>query len=144
MLKYKIRNNKMKKIILMLSLVATALFANNAKELFMKKCAACHVMERSADKSDMIAPPAKGIMFHMGEEIGSDEKILAHIKSFTMNPTKEKAICRSVRRFGLMPSQKENITQEELDIVAKWMISNLKMTEQEYKNRKRKGKGGGR
>ncbi len=29
-----------------------------------------------------------------------------------------KAICRSVRRFGLMPSQRENITDDELDIVA--------------------------
>ncbi len=132
----------MKKIILTLSLAATALFANAAEELFMNKCAVCHVMERPQDKSQMIAPPAKGIMFHMSEEIGSDEDILAHIKSFTMNPTKDKAICRSVRRFGLMPSQKENITEEELDIVAKWMIANLKMTEQEYKNRKQGGRGG--
>ncbi len=144
MLEYKLRNTTMKKIILTLSLLATALFANNAEELFMNKCAICHVMERPANKSEMIAPPAKGIMFHMGEEIGSDEDILAHIKSFTINPTKEKAICRSVKRFGLMPSQKDNITAKELDIVAKWMIANLKMTEQEYKNRKRKGKGGGR
>ena len=134
----------MKKIILILSLMATILSANNAEELFMNKCAICHVMERPADKSEMVAPPAKGIMFHMGEEIGSDEKILAHIKSFTMNPTKAKAICRSVRRFGLMPSQKENITQEELDIVAQWMIENLKMTPEEYKNRKQRGQGKGK
>ncbi len=131
----------MKKITLMLSL-ATALFANNAEELFMNKCAVCHIMQRPTDKSQMIAPPAKGIMFHMSEAIGSDEKILAHIKSFTLNPTKEKAICPSVRRFGLMPSQKENITEEELDIVAKWMIENLKMTPQEYKNKNSRGRGG--
>ena len=129
------------RITLMLSL-ATALFANNAEELFMNKCAICHIMQRPTDKSQMIAPPAKGIMFHMSEAIGSDEKILAHIKSFTLNPTKEKAICPSVRRFGLMPSQKENITEEELDIVAKWMIENLKMTPQEYKNKNSRGRGG--
>ena len=134
----------MKKIILTVCLAGTVLFANNGGELFMNKCAVCHVMERPADKSKMIAPPAKGIMFHMGEDIGSDEDILAHIKSFTMNPTKDKAICRSVRRFGLMPSQKENITEAELDMVAKWMIANLKMTEQEYENRKRKGPGSSR
>ncbi len=133
----------MKKIILTLSLTLTALFASSGEELFMNKCAVCHVMERPADKSQMIAPPAKGIMFHMGEDIGNDEDILAHIKSFTMNPTKDKAICRSVRRFGLMPSQKDNITGEELDIVAKWMIANLKMTKEEYKNRKRRGSGSG-
>ena len=134
----------MKKITLTLLLAGSALFANNAEELFLNKCAVCHVMEIPQDRSQMIAPPAKGIMFHMTEEIGSDEDILAHIKSFTINPTKDKAICRSVRRFGLMPSQKENITQEELAIVAKWMIKNLKMTEQEYNNRRQKGPGGGR
>ena len=134
----------MKKIILTACLAGSALFANGGEELFMNKCATCHVMERPADKSTMIAPPAKGIMFHMGEDIGSDEKILAHIKSFTMNPTKDKAICKSVRRFGLMPSQKENITEEELEIVAKWMIANLKMTPEQYENRKKKGPGGGR
>lgn len=132
----------MKRTVLTLLLITTGLLANNAQELFMNKCAICHVMERPVDKSQMSAPPAKGIMFHMSEDIGSDEKILAHIKSFTMNPTKEKAICRSVKRFGLMPSQKENITPQELEIVAKWMIENLKMTQEEYENRK--GPGGGR
>lgn len=144
MIQYKIRDITMKRMILTLSLAVTTLFANNAEELFMSKCAVCHVMERPTDNSQMIAPPAKGIMFHMSEDIGSDEKILAHIKSFTINPTKDKAICRSVRRFGLMPSQKENITEEELDIVAKWMVANLKMTEEEYKNGKQKGPGSGR
>lgn len=120
----------------------STLFASPAgEELFTQKCAICHTMTRPADKSQMVAPPAKGIMFHMSEEIGSNEKILEHIKSFTINPTKEKAICKSVRKFGLMPSQRDNITDEELEIVAKWMVENLKMSEQEYKNRKQKGRG---
>jgi len=121
---------------LLASLSSSLLASNAGEELFMQKCAVCHVMQRPVDKSQMIAPPAKGIMYHMSEDIGSDEKILAHIKSFTINPTKEKAICRSVRRFGLMPSQRENITDEELDIVAQWMIANLKMTQAEYERRK--------
>ncbi len=137
----------LKNLLLAVTLVTTFVSSLSAldrgEELFMQKCAVCHVMQRPADKSQMIAPPAKGIMFHMSEEIGSDEKILAHIKSFTINPTKEKAICRSVRRFGLMPSQRENITDEELDIVAHWMIDNLKMTKQQYENRKRRGQGMG-
>ncbi len=121
--------------------VSTLSASDNGEELFMQKCAVCHPMKRPEDKSTMIAPPAKGIMFHMGEDIGSDAKILEHIKSFTMNPTKEKAICQSVRRFGLMPSQKENITDKELDLVAHWMIENLKMTAEEYKRRKSRGRG---
>ncbi|MEA1892218.1 MAG: c-type cytochrome [Campylobacterota bacterium] len=125
---------------LLLSVDSTLLASSNGEELFIQKCAICHSMKRPQDKSTMTAPPAKGIMFHMSEDIGSDEKILAHIKSFTLNPTKDKAICRSVRRFGLMPSQKENITPEELNTVAHWMIDNLKMTPQEYERRKNRGR----
>jgi len=129
---------------LLFTFSSNLLASSNAKELFQSKCMTCHTMTRPADKSTMVAPPAKGLMFHMSEDIGSDEKILAHIKSFTMNPTKEKAICKSVRRFGLMPSQKESITQAELDIVAKWMVKNLKMSEADYKMREeRRGRGAG-
>ena len=131
------------KLALAIGIVAslnTASFAlDNGEELFMQKCAVCHVMQRPQSRADMVAPPAKGLMFHMTKDIGSDEKILAHIKSFTINPTKDKAICRSVRRFGLMPSQKDNITDAELDTVAHWMIENLKMTQEEYNNRTRMG-----
>ncbi len=137
----------LKSILLSIALIVvgnSALFASQSgEELFMQKCAVCHVMTRPADKSQMIAPPAKGIMFHMSEDIGSDEKVLAHIESFTVNPTKEKAICRSVRRFGLMPSQRDSITDEELNIVAHWMIDNLKMTQEEYNSRGQgRGQGG--
>ena len=130
------------KIVLGASLMLASsltLFASensNGSELFAQKCGICHPMKRPADKSTMIAPPAMGLMFHMSEDIGSDDKILAHINNFVMNPTKEKAICPSVKRFGLMPSQKDVITKKELDIVAKWMIQNLKMTEKQYKRRK--------
>ena len=136
---------KLSKIFLGASLLlasSVTLFASqnsNGSELFAQKCGICHLMKRPADKSTMIAPPAMGLMFHMGEDVGSDNKILAHINDFVMNPTKEKAICKSVKRFGLMPSQKELITKKELDTVAKWMIQNLKMTPEQYERRKQRG-----
>ena len=77
---------------LLFALNSNLLASSDGEELFKSKCMTCHTMTRPADKSTMIAPPAKGLMFHMSEDIGSDEKILAHIKSFTMNPTKDKAI----------------------------------------------------
>ena len=129
-------------ISLLFSINSTLLAQSDGEKLFTQKCATCHSMTRPTDKSQMLAPPAKGIMFHMSETIGSDEKVLAHIQSFTMNPTKEKAICRSVRKFGLMPSQKNNITKEELKIVAHWMIDNLKITKEQYNKEKQKNKSG--
>ena len=134
--------NKVLVVTTLLISSSLTLFASspNAKELFTQKCMSCHPITRPADTSQMVAPPAKGLMFHMSQDIGSDDKILKHINSFVMNPTKEKAICRSVRRFGLMPSQEGIITKEELNIVAKWMIANLKMTPEQYDKRKQLGK----
>ena len=121
---------------LLFSINLTLLASGNGEELFIQKCASCHSINIPSDRSQMVAPPAKGIMFHMSEVIGSDEKVLEHIQSFTMNPTEEKAICKSVRRFGLMPSQKDLITEEELKIVAHWMIENLKISKEDYNKQK--------
>ncbi|QSZ40572.1 c-type cytochrome [Sulfurimonas aquatica] len=110
---------------LSLSLTYTQLLASSGEELFTNKCALCHTMQRPDDMSTMLAPPIQGVIFHLREAMKSDEELLSHIKSFTMNPTADKAVCRSVRRFGVMPSQKENITEAELDIVANWLVSNI-------------------
>lgn len=47
-------------------------------------------------------------------------------------------ICVSVQRFGLMPSQKDSITVQELDAVAKWMVANLHMDKNEHDNNQKK------
>jgi len=39
-----------------------------------------------------------------------------------------------------MPSQKGSITKEELSIVAKWMVVNLKMMTEQLKKRKSRGR----
>lgn len=124
-----------KKLILLISflLLSTASYGNEkGKILFMDKCSSCHVMEIPQDRSTLAGPPAKGIMFHMSEAFSNKTDIQKHIEEFVLNPTLEKAICRSTRRFGLMPSQKGLISKEELKIVATWMIENLYMNTTEY------------
>lgn len=133
----------MKKTTPLLAIIIAMLTSNlsassTAEELFVSKCVICHTMNRPDDRSTMVAPPIRGVMFHLRDEIGSDEKILAHIKSFTMHPTEEKAICKSVRRFGVMPSQKDNITKTELDKVAKWLINNINSTKGKGKSSRNK------
>lgn len=126
----------MKKFISIVSIVValhTTVFAqDNSKELFIQKCAVCHVLKMPQDRSQMIAPPARGIMFHMSEAFSDNTAIKKHITDFTMNPTEEKAICNSINRFGLMPSQKDLVTPSELEVIADWMIVNLKMSEEEH------------
>jgi cytochrome c len=86
----------------------------------------------------MLGPPVKGVMYHMREEFNNDEDIEAHIQDFVLEPTLEKALCKSVRRFGLMPSQKDNVTKEELKIISEWMTKNFKITKEEYINSKKR------
>jgi mono/diheme cytochrome c family protein len=121
----------MKKLIILLiglSAIFTNLFAQSlGKDVFLAKCASCHSIAKPDDISSMIAPPIKGVMYHLNEEYSYDKELIQeHIVDLVLNPTKEKAICKSVKRFGLMPSQKGNITNKELDIVAKWMTDELK------------------
>lgn len=129
----------MKKLLLASSLVLTLgsnlVASQDIKEIFVQKCAICHKMTIPSDKSTMLGPPARGIMFHMNVAFNNDNKIIKnHILDFVLNPTKEKAICRSVNRFGLMPSQKGVITKDELEKVAQWMIENLSdMTKAQHK-----------
>lgn len=112
-----------KKLFFILSLYATAMMADSAQTLFEQKCAMCHTVSKTFDRNSVVAPPASRLMMHMNVEFESDEKKIAHIKDFVMNPTEAKAICPSIRRFGLMPSQKDNVTEAELDNIAEWMVT---------------------
>jgi hypothetical protein len=85
----------------------------------------------------MIAPPIRGIMFHMNEHFSNNKEIIKeHINDFVLNPSKDKAICKSVRRFGVMPSQKKNITKKELAKVAIWMTEHLGIMTHKEHNKK--------
>ena len=129
------------KSLLLLSLLAissTSFAQEKGEELFKAKCAMCHMMEIPKDSSTVIAPPARGLMFHLNEVFSNNEEIEAHINDITLNPTKEKAVLRAVRRFGLMPSQKDLISEDELQIVSKWMIDNLSMSKEEHQENQKK------
>ena len=44
-----------------------------------------------------------------------------------MNPSKEKAKClpKSIKRFGIMPSQKDNLTEKELSLIVNYIYDNF-------------------
>lgn len=134
----------MKKLIILsvgsLMLSMGAIASDGAKELYINKCATCHTLSFPENKADMIAPPTPGVMFHMRERFDNDEKILAYMRNFVMNPTTKTSLKKETKRFGLMPSQKGLITREELDIVTKWMVDNVHMNMKEHKEREKKYK----
>ncbi len=102
------------------------------KELFIEKCTKCHSTEfpkSKADRKKMKAPPIMGVMFHVNDGIKAEneaekkQKVIDFIVDYAHNPSKDKSFCEAnaIERFGLMPSQKENVTKEELKQIAAYL-----------------------
>ncbi len=139
---------KIRKVMLSIAIMATASMLSASEEkgeaLFKTNCASCHSLTQPQDKSKMVAPPARGVVFHMSEAFGTEDEIKAHIQDFVINPSAEKAICKSVKRFGVMPSLKGAISEEDLKEVAEWMVENLSMNKAQHmkmEQGKQKGQG---
>ena len=96
-------------------------------DLFKAKCAACHVSTRPADISTLVAPPAMGVMRHVKMTYGTKDAAVKFITEYALNPDESKAVCMAdkIKRFGLMPSQKGNVTESELQTIASWMYDNF-------------------
>ncbi len=108
--------------------LATSLFASeDAEKIFDAKCAMCHVKTIPTNRTNMVAPPLMGVMKHVKMAYPKKENAIDFIVEYVQNPTKEKAVCmpQKIARFGLMPSQKGNITPEELKKVSEWMFDNF-------------------
>ena len=99
---------------------------SHGKELFIQKCTACHTLGKPADMSKLVAPPLNGVMRHLKMTHSDQAKGVAFIKDYVMEPAQSKALCmpQKIKRFGLMPSQKGNVTPEELEVIANWMFEN--------------------
>jgi cytochrome c len=99
---------------------------SNGKELFTQKCAVCHTLGKPADMSTVVAPVLNGVMRHLKMTHSEKSAGVAFIKDYAMNPSESKALCmpEKIKRFGLMPSQKGNVTPEELEVIANWMFDN--------------------
>jgi cytochrome c len=129
----------MLKSILVVLVLSLSLFASSGKQIFDAKCTSCHNImppQSKTERKAVIAPPIGNILFHLGQEFKNQEDIKKHIVNFTLNPTKEKAICNSVKRFGLMPSQKGNITKEELEKVADFLTDVIVYNKNSHKQKK--------
>ena len=140
---------KIKSLLMMTAVLAMLQLANaseeNAEALFKANCATCHSLTQPKDRSKMVAPPARGVMFHLSQAFQSKEKIKAHIEDFVIHPSAEKAICQSVKRFGVMPSLQGAISDDDLQEISEWMIENLMMNQAEHNAmQKRRHQGAGK
>ncbi len=101
------------------------------EKIFNEVCTKCHRTSRPSNKEErmsMLAPPIMGVMFHVndGVKASSEEKkqkVIDFIVDYAHYPSAEKSFCEkgAIKRFGVMPSQKENITKEDLILVANYL-----------------------
>ena len=122
---------KLKKTVLTLgTLLALSSFVNaeeSGEVLFNAKCEMCHSKAKPSDMSKVLAPALMGVMRHIKMSYPDKDEAVKFMVDYILEPTKEKAICmpKKIERFGLMPSQKGNVTEDELTKITSWMYDNF-------------------
>ncbi|OHE11150.1 MAG: cytochrome C [Sulfurimonas sp. RIFOXYD12_FULL_36_11] len=124
----------MKKI-LSLSLLAASFTllsaATEAEELAVKKCGECHLMGVvSAEKlKNMKAPPYWAIAKKAREAYDKKEDKINYIVDYTLNPSEEKMLFPkdTVKLFGVMPSQKGKVSEDEIRVISEYILENRPM-----------------
>ncbi|MCX6074280.1 MAG: c-type cytochrome [Campylobacterales bacterium] len=124
------------KIFLSLAMVGFTLFASDGYSVYKKQCMQCHV--EMMEKQEVLkkfktlkAPPMVEVSNRLKENIMIKEEddavkrrvIIAFIKDYIENPNIDYSMCRlgALDRFGVMPSLKGKLTEEERQAVAEWV-----------------------
>ncbi len=122
----------MKKILLSLLILGITSFLSaneEAKALVTEKCSECHMIdsmtENRKNSGKLKAPPMWGVMRKIRENFKTEDEVLNFVKDYTFNPSEEKMIFpkATMEYFGLMPSLKSDLTEEELHIIAQYLLS---------------------
>ena len=102
------------------------------KALIVQKCAKCHNLDLPPKTfENEIAPPMMAVAFHVQNFMDvSDEsrripQAIAFVKEYVLAPSREKSLCdeASLKSYGLMPSQKDNLNEDELQAIAEYMFT---------------------
>ena len=95
-------------------------------DLVKSKCTSCHMLEKPT--ADMIpnlkAPPMEAVMYHTKLVMDDKKTIKAFITDYVINPAAKKSVCESnkVEQYGVMPSLKGTISDEELSKISDYLI----------------------
>jgi len=104
----------------------------DGKKLLEQKCKKCHNLEMPPFTSqDETAPPMMAVAFHVHSFVKPKNEsqrtpmAIAFVKDYVQNPALDKSFCdkESLRRYGLMPSQKGELTIDETEAIASYVFS---------------------
>ena len=103
----------------------------NGQKLLEQKCASCHNLAMPPLLSDdELAPPMMAVAFHMPNFMKPKDEsqripmAIEFVVDYVLHPSLEKSYCDedSIKRYGLMASQRDNVTKDEVKAIAKYMF----------------------
>jgi len=118
------------------ALIAASCYAADGYEVYKKHCMSCHVemltlAETKKRFKELKAPPMVEVSNRLKENIvitddDDDVKrrvVIAFIKDYIDNPSLEYSMCHAmaIERFGIMPSMKGQLSEEQKQVVAEWI-----------------------
>ncbi len=125
--------------ILLLSTISTnASESIDAKKLFSRSCMVCHTAKLTDpnNKSNLIGPPADEVLMHVKEKFQNKEEAVTFMVDYIMHPDATKALCASMDKFGLMPSMKGIVSEDEAKAITSMMFDTFPHTEFAQKDQK--------
>jgi len=106
----------------------------DAKKLLHEKCESCHNLDIPPYTfEDEKAPPMMAVAFHIVNFVKTNDesqrvtKAKEFVKDYVINPSAKKSFCdkESLESYGVMPSQKGKITQDELEAVTTYIFKHF-------------------
>ncbi len=104
----------------------------DGKKLLSEKCSSCHNLDMPPKTfKDEKAPPMMAVSFHVLDFIKAStpaDKLpnaIEFVVDFTQNPSVSKSFCdkESLKTYGLMPSLKGKVSEDELRSIAEYFFT---------------------
>ncbi len=92
-----------------------------------KHCAGCHMLEQPRPEQihlPLSAPAFDAVIFHLKDAIRREDTQEKFIVDYVINPDASKSVCESnkVAKFGVIPSLKGKVTEDDLKEIAGYLL----------------------
>ena len=133
----------MKKLLLSSVIFASVLFGADGYEVYKKNCMSCHAEMMTAEYalshlSELAAPPMVEVSARLKENIKTTDEeedvdrylFILFVKDYIINPDLENSMCNTgaIEKFGVMPSLKGQLKEDEKQAVAEWLYDRYEET----------------
>jgi hypothetical protein len=111
-------------------IIATSILlqASDTESLAVNKCGSCHLIGKITKEklNNMSAPPSWALAKKVKVAYPKREDAIDFIINYSLDPSEDKMLFpkKAVERFGLMPSQKGVVSDEELRTIAEYILDN--------------------